>query len=134
MMKPHHHKHAIMIASTNRPTVLRETLLSLWSQTVRPGQVVVSVAKPEDVPDDVSRDPRVQVLIAPKGSASQRNYAIDSLQRHIDIVTFLDDDVELESVYLEMVSRFLEDHPEVVVVDGTVLKNGDVERPEAIRS
>jgi GT2 family glycosyltransferase len=47
-------------------------------------------------------------------------------------VTFLDDDVELAPDYLVKVRTFLASHPEVVLVNGRLLKNGNVTRAEAI--
>ena len=61
------------------------------------------------------------------GLTHQRNDAIAKLPDDADVVTFLDDDVELTQDFMAKAQAFLADHPEVSgCYLGYYLKNGDV--------
>jgi hypothetical protein len=62
-MKPCHRTLAIVIASAGRPTVLRESLHSIWAQSVLPGQVVVAVTAIQKV-DTITADQRIVATFA----------------------------------------------------------------------
>jgi GT2 family glycosyltransferase len=132
MTTPRFHDHAVIIASANRPEMLGETLASLQRQSVLPALVILSVTRPEDVPPDAEAD-GIEVVIGRRGSSLQRNDALDRLPQGIEIVSFLDDDIELDPGYLASIHGFLTEHPEIVIVDGAVLSDGGVTRCEAIR-
>lgn len=124
---------AVIIASAQRPLTLRETLLSLRRQRRLPAQIIVSVPGEDDVPPRLREEmPGVTVIHAAIGSSRQRNAAIDALRPEIAVVTFLDDDVELQEGYLDHVARLFEARSDVVLADGCVLADGrDIPRARA---
>ncbi len=134
MPAPCQRDHAVIIASSGRSAILADTLASLARQSALPGQVVLSVPRPEDAPAPGPAGPlAVEVAITRKGSSTQRNDGLDRLRPDIALVTFLDDDVELEPGYLAAVRGFLDRHPEVAIADGTLLRDGRIDRAQAIR-
>lgn len=130
MHKHELHGHAVIIASMGRPEVLRDTLASLSAQTAHPGLIILSVTSNDDLPQDMDTT-RVKVVLGGKGLPVQRNTGIDQLPHHIEVISFLDDDVELDPCYLEIVHRFLADNARYVLVDGLVVIDAHVSRAEA---
>jgi len=125
--------HAVIICSANRPDVLADTVAGLRRQTVQPGEIIVSVSKREDAPQGLWHERGVRVILARRGSSVQRNCALDVLSPGIRLVTFLDDDIELDPTYFHEIREFLGAHPEVVLADGRLIRDGGVTRPEALR-
>lgn len=52
----------------------------------------------------------------------QRNRAVARVLPEIELISFLDDDVELVSDFLELTQRLFSDRPEVVALGENVLK------------
>jgi GT2 family glycosyltransferase len=115
---------AVIIASVGRPLTLHETLLSVLRQRLRPGQVVLSVSADEDVRPETRGLPGVSIVRGSLGLTRQRNGAIDALAPAIELVAFIDDDVELHDRYLERVVRVFRERPDVALVDGCVVADG----------
>ena len=123
---------AVIISSVNRPATLHETLLSVLRQRRLPGQIIVSVTSDDDVLRETRALPGVAVIHCALGLTRQRNGAIDALAPAIELVAFVDDDVELHEGYLERMARVFRDQPEVVLADGRVLADGhDIARERA---
>jgi GT2 family glycosyltransferase len=123
---------AVIISSVNRPQTLHETLLSLLRQRRLPGQIILSVTGEGDVLPETRALPGVSVIHCGLGLTRQRNGAIDALAPAIELVSFIDDDVELHDDYLERVVNVFREQPEVVLVDGRVLADGrDIPRASA---
>jgi GT2 family glycosyltransferase len=95
----------VIIVTKDRPEELAITMKSVMSQTLLPDRIVVI--------DD--SDP---CLNPSSGIPEARNRGI----RHAlpGIVLFIDDDVTLDCRYIETVSRFMQDHPDVSGVTGWV--------------
>lgn len=126
----------IVIPSTDRASVLHETILGLWKQIRKPDEILISVVDADrDVPASTRAIPGVRVLVGPRGSTRQRNTAIANLRDDCTLVGFLDDDVELHPEYLFHCWSFMCEHPEAVgmsghpVADGTL--TGEIARDEA---
>lgn len=115
---------AVVISSVGRPSTLHETLLSVLRQRRLPGQIIISVPADDDVRPETHALPGVSVIHSGLGLTRQRNRAIDALASAIDLVAFVDDDVELHEHYLERVTRVFQERPGVVLVDGRVLADG----------
>jgi GT2 family glycosyltransferase len=64
------------------------------------------------------------VIVGPRGSSVQRNFAIDRLTPGPELVLFLDDDVELARNFISTISDTFASCPEVVVVGGVDLGTG----------
>jgi Glycosyl transferase family 2 len=124
--------HAVVIASTRRPDVLAETVDSILSGIVLPSLILISVPDEQDVAPRTAALPVVKVILARRGLCHQINDAVKALPPEIKLVTLFDDDVEVARDYLERVAGFLAEHPEVVVCDGLVVRDGGITRQEAM--
>src|ERR1700731_4459632 len=112
---------AVVISSVNRPRTLYETLLSVLRQRRLAGQIILSVPGEDDVLPETRALSGVSVIHCRLGLTRQRNGAIDALAPAIELVSFVDDDVELHDDYLERIVSVFREQPEVVLVDGRVL-------------
>ncbi|HUB82603.1 MAG TPA: glycosyltransferase [Bryobacteraceae bacterium] len=127
-----------IIPSTNRASVLHETVASLARQACPPDEILLSVVDPgRDVLTATLSISGVRVIAGPKGSTCQRNTAIDNLRADCTLVSFFDDDIELQPDYLFHCRSYLSLHPEVVGVSGNPLADGtltgEIAREEAMR-
>lgn len=117
-------EHAVVIPSTGRPDVLDATVVSVLDQDTLPEEIIVSVANSSDAHPRTHERERVRVLLSPRGSTRQRNYAIRHLNPTIDKVTFIDDDVELVPGFISKVQKAFREFPDVVLFSGPVLADG----------
>jgi len=125
---------AVIISSVGRPAILHETLLSVSRQRRAPGQIILSVPDDADVAPETRRLAGLSVVHGGLGLTRQRNSGIAALARSVEVVAFIDDDVELHEAYLDRVVGTLRDRPDVVLVDGRVLADGpDISRSRARR-
>jgi len=123
-------KTAVIIATKDRPEILRETLLSIRRQTWPATHVYVSVSSPEDVPSGNLAD-GITVVVGPVGGSAQRNTAIRRVPCDIRYIAFFDDDIELHPTYLEHAVSFMETNPDVVAISGVMLADGNISRQAA---
>ena len=119
----------VVICTRNRPLALAACLRSLAMQTEPPDAVFIVDASDEPQPLRDFGLP-VQRLLSGAGLPLQRNLAI----RHVtaDLVTFLDDDVELEQGYIAMVKRWFADTGDCVGASGNI--TNDPRRPALSRA
>lgn len=125
---------SVVIASANRPEMLTETLESLASQTRPPDEVILSATKAADVgtiPESLRL--RTKVLTGPASSTRQRNAGIDAAFPACDVISFMDDDVELAPEYLSQVAQFFGERPDVAAFSGHVVDLPAGARAEARR-
>lgn len=123
---------AVVIASTGRPKILDQTLNIVFEGSRIPDETVVALAQKSDLPEDTDNRKRAAVYVSPKGLAKQRNYGLSKLQKTHDIVIFVDDDLFVHEDYIEkIVSNFKED-PDLVLIMGHILQNGDISAEGAI--
>lgn len=129
-------KIAVIICTIHRPAVLHQTVLSIQRQLLQPVQVLVSAPGAEHVLDETRAIPAVEVLSAPAGSATQRNEALRHFRQDIDLIAFLDDDIELSQHYFEEMARLFTERPEIVIASGFLLhdggRGGRIEQPNAL--
>ncbi len=124
-------KASVVICSVGRPEVLEETVVRLSRQRKQPEEIVVSVVCDSDVTSRLLS--LVKVVFSPnKGSSVQRNYGVSQLSSHVDLVVFLDDDVELCSDYIEQITAFFESRQDYVAISGRVVKDGGISREDSI--
>ena len=130
---------SVVIASLSRRDILHETVLSVARQSRPADEILLSVVDPEqDLKAETLKVPGVRIVIGPLGSSFQRNTGIASVHPDCDLISFLDDDVELHPNYLRNGCGFMEHHPEIVAIsDGGMIANGtpngELSRSEAIR-
>lgn len=122
---------SVVIATKGRPHVLAETLSSLARQTLLPGQVILSSARADDLPAELPPSLHIESVFGPAGLPVQRNAARSLLRQEAEIVFLFDDDIELAADYLEQVVQAFDTHPEIGLLGGELLADGDVTRSEA---
>jgi GT2 family glycosyltransferase len=121
------HKLAVIIPSAGRPHILHDTVLSLNRQTVKPVQIIVSVPTLSDVlPETTSLG---EIVCGERGASTQRNRGINMLGIDVDLVTFLDDDIELRDDYLAKMIVAFESDPSLLIAGGCEIADGGIARP-----
>ncbi|MEP2474941.1 MAG: family 2 glycosyl transferase [Paracoccaceae bacterium] len=118
----------VVICSVGRPDCVRALIPSLAGQT-RPADKVLFVVT---CPEDLDFDPApmfppatsVEVLIAPKGLPSQRNFGLDALAGHVDTVVFFDDDFVPSRTALAGIEAAFGQMPDVSGLTGRVIADG----------
>lgn len=125
--------HAVIIATTGRPAVLRQTIDSLSKQTSPPSQIIVVYAKEGDIDSNLSYREGLEVIRGRPGLTTQRNDGIDALEARVQLVTFIDDDIELSEHYLFNCREFFKGHPKVAAANGELLADGKITREDAKR-
>ena len=130
---------SVVIASTNRSEILHDTVLSLARQSRQADEILLSVVDPEqDLKAETLRVQGVRFVVGSQGTTYQRNAGVANVHPDCDLISFLDDDVELHPNYLRNGCEFMAQHPEVVgISDGGMIANGastgGLSRSEAIR-
>lgn len=113
---------AVIIASIGRPQDLALAVKRHLDQTLRPHRIILSCVLESDLPAEL--DPRVEVILGPKGSAVQRNTGLRYLAGDSDIVAFFDDDYLPSRHCLERIAAFFGVHSDVVGANGLLLADG----------
>jgi len=117
---------AVIVASVGRPDELGRWRQHIARQTLQPVEVIWSVTSAADLPVDweTIKSLPLKVLRAAKGSAAQRNAALDSLLSGPDIVAFFDDDYVPSHTCLEGIAKAFQALPEAVGLTGTLIADG----------
>jgi glycosyltransferase involved in cell wall biosynthesis len=115
---------AVIIATKDRPQLLSNLLEVLSRQTVRPDTVIVSACNPDDVEASAIEAGNTRILFGLPGLPAQRNRALSSVRETHDIVVFFDDDFIPSRFWIERARDLLENHLDIGVVTGKVLKDG----------
>ena len=123
---------AVVIASTGRPEILDQTLNIVFEGSRVPDEIVVALAQESDLPEDSRNRARAAVYVSPKGLTKQRNFGLSKLRQTHDIVIFVDDDLFVHEDYVENIARNFHDNPELVLIMGHILQNGDISPEDAI--
>lgn len=113
--------HSVIIATKGRPAVLQETLASVANQDSPAGEVIISATDPRDVEPGTAG---IRIVQGAVGLTTQRNAGIDALNPECELVTFLDDDVELAPDYFSRLRAFMKENPAVCGAGGLVLLDG----------
>ena len=118
---------SVIIPSVDRREVLHETVLSLARQLRQADEILLSVNDPErDVAPETLSLPGVRLVTGPRGLTCQRNTALDRVHPKCNLITFFDDDVELDPLYLRICCQFMSQHPGVVGMSGCMRADGSV--------
>lgn len=124
---------AIVIPTKGRADILAETLESIAGQTLAPDQVIVSATCAADLRATQPAIGNLEAIFGPAGLTLQRNVARSRLRPDVQLVFLLDDDLELAEDYLEQMADVFQTHPEVALLGGNLLANGEITRGEAKR-
>jgi GT2 family glycosyltransferase len=117
-------KTTVVVCSANRPDVLFETIESLTQgQSLQPHEIIISVFNRAHVPEKISANPAVRVVLSNKqGLTAQRNAAIRVVRTPYTL--FLDDDVEIAPNFIESMENLLDEVQDVVIATGFVIVDG----------
>lgn len=115
---------AVIVASVDRPDALRDLIADLDRQTQPPEHIILSVTKPDDLPQDLAARAGLQIFMGPKGSCAQRNTGLEHLPDGCDIVLFCDDDYVPSRFMAERVRAFFDANPAIVGASGCLLADG----------
>lgn len=113
---------AIAIATIGRQMILAEVIARLSRQTRPADRIIVVGASAEDLSVDPDTD--VECVIAPKGSCSQRNKALDMAQGDIDVIVFIDDDYIPTKGFLAGIETIMLENPDIVAASGDLIADG----------
>jgi GT2 family glycosyltransferase len=122
-----------------RRDILHETVMSLTRQSRPADEILLSVVDSEqDLKAETLSVQGVRIVVGPQGLTFQRNTGVASVHPGCDLISFLDDDVELHPNYLRNGCEFMARHPEIVAISaGGMIANGtpsgELSRSEAIR-
>jgi len=124
-------KYFVIIPSLRRAESLHETVLSVLRQYPLPERIILTVTSEADTLPETRELPICDVIYSKPGLTGQLNAAIDKLPENIDMVTVLDDDVELSADYCSNAFCIFSEKQDVVLFDGNVLRDGGISRQEA---
>ena len=113
------------VPTVGRAEILVETVRAFADQTRLPDLVLICVAAPEDAGglDRMDLPFKIKILTSAKGLTRQRNRILNALNER-DLLVFLDDDFLMAPDYLQRVETIFHDHPDVVMITGTVIADG----------
>lgn len=115
---------AVVIPTLGRAVTVRKTIERLKRQSRPPDRVLAVGVSPADIAGLEDAAVHVETYLAPIGSCSQRNHALDRVAGDCDLIFFLDDDFLLADNYLELAERLFREYPDIVGANGRVLADG----------
>jgi GT2 family glycosyltransferase len=118
---------SVVIATSGRPHVLHDTIISIHHQTVTPLEVIICVPDTSSIGSQTAE--YVTVIHTQRGLTNQRNAGLRAATG--DFILFLDDDIELIREYLEICLRIMAQNPQIALVGGWAFLEG-LDRAEAL--
>lgn len=115
---------AVIIPTLGRSGHVAHLLGYLAGQARLPDEVILSAPNATHVEMPESSPFPVSLVFGPKGSAVQRNTALESALGRFDIVTFFDDDFVPSVQYLDQIEKAFADNAGWAVVMGRVVRDG----------
>ncbi|WP_082575951.1 glycosyltransferase family 2 protein [Arthrobacter sp. Soil762] len=124
-------KDALVICTRNRHADIKRCLDSLLQQRRMPLRLLVVDSSDSEDTADLSHQyksegglPFLEYVHTAPGLTLQRNVALRTLQEDVEVVHFIDDDVELEPEYIEELMKAFEMDPTLVGAGG-LIKGGN---------
>lgn len=115
----------LIIATVNRPEMLRNILLFLKNQSVLPTRVLIVGTKIQDFPPDYIKADYEEFLIGPPGLTKQRNLGMKkALERNADIISFIDDDFLPHPDYFKNLLYSFSKYTDASMIHGDVIADG----------
>ena len=111
------HRLALVIATRDRPALLRRLLESVAGQSCLPAQVIIVDARSTVGASWRASFPQLnlcEIKTSRRGLTRQKNLGVSALEPRISLVGFLDDDMVLERGAIEAMLRYWEGCPEEV--------------------
>lgn len=114
-----------------RPKAVSVLLESVAQQKRIPDEVIVVDGSTNDLTCEAIEENEFELNIRyfmvtdeDRGLTRQRNYGIERVSEHSDIVAFLDDDTVLEQDYFAEILSTFNDYPDAVGAGGYIIENG----------
>lgn len=122
-------KDALIICTRNRPSDIKRCLESVLLQEKMPFNVLIVDSSDGKETEDLAATygdsiPSLDYVHSAPGLTLQRNVALGKLGEDVEIVHFVDDDVELEPAYILEILRAFEGNPDLVGAGG-LIKGGN---------
>ncbi|WP_241234708.1 glycosyltransferase family A protein [Nonlabens ponticola] len=99
---------------------------TVQNQSVKPYQILIIDGSQDDFTGLRFRESKIENLHYHKvpeehrGLTRQRNYGVQRVDKEINVVAFLDDDVLLEADYFEQILNTYHEHPDALAVGGYI--------------
>jgi glycosyltransferase involved in cell wall biosynthesis len=119
---------AVVIPTRNRSEYVKEILRDLELQSLHPEITIIVDSSDETFEPKFAYTNLKIIPTKIKSAAVQRNIGLDYLQnfpKWFDFVAFLDDDIRIDSDYLEKLSQLLLDRAEVIGTSGLALSTNE---------
>jgi GT2 family glycosyltransferase len=115
---------AVLIATFGRAQIVADLVRSLEAQTRPPDRVICVGATPADVAE-IEQGPMISTVVGRRGSAHQRNDALELGGALFDTIVFFDDDFVPSRFWLERAEQLFATFPEFACLTGNVLADGN---------
>lgn len=118
---------ALVVCTYLRPKPLFNLMQSVKKQTLYPNEILIIDASDDDETQSVlnnnkfSNTKYYKVNEDNKGLTKQRNYGVRLVNKSVNIICFLDDDIVLEENYFKNLISTYDEKPEVLAVGGYII-------------
>jgi glycosyltransferase involved in cell wall biosynthesis len=134
-------KFALVIPTYKRHKAIERLLNSICIQSLLPNQIIVVDSSIDSLTKEtignftitLSQLNYYKVGADGRGAGKQRNYAIERVNRDIDIICFLDDDLVLESNYFEEIINCYTLKKDAIGVGGIDLKDNSFRKVDDVK-
>jgi len=123
--------YTVVIVSSGRAQILRDTVEDVLAQTVAPREIILSTIKQDDWVGQNGDDTRIRHIYGRRGIPMQLNAALDTLSADVEYFIVFDDDVALPTDYCERALCWLIENADMIALDGTFIRDGGINRLEA---
>ena len=123
--------YTVVIVSSGRAQILRDTVEDVLTQTVSPSEIILSTIKQDDWVGQNGDDTRIRHIYGRRGIPVQLNAALDMLSSDVEYFIVFDDDVALPTDYCERALSWLIENLDIIALDGTDIRDGGINRFEA---
>jgi len=129
MMAGTHPRITVILCTLNRAVVLHDTVLSLLAQTVPIEEILIGTPRSESVQAETLALPRTRMIETRLGLTVQRNACLDQVASGMNLVAFVDDDMEFCRDYFEQMLRLFDENPDIAAASGRLLHDGGIYTP-----
>lgn len=122
-------KFSLVICTYKRARPLRTLLESVNNQSAYPNEILIIDGSPDDETHEMlkknifSNLRYIKVLPHERGLTKQRNIGIDSTNKEMELICFLDDDIVLTNDYFEKIIESYKYFPDALGVGGYIINN-----------
>jgi len=118
-------KLSLIICTYMRPESLYNLLKTVEQQTKKPDEVLIVDGSTNNLTKEMVNKEQFDVNLKYfkvsddlRGLTKQRNYGVEKISKEMEVVAFLDDDIELESNYFEELNNTYKINKDAIAVGG----------------